>query len=97
MKIVSKAVLKVATVALMAVVALSGCQSIKTVLAKRDNGSLDYAKAKKLEPIQLPVGQATASFTPLYHTPTITGEVAVSTNASGKQFELPAPPKVVSQ
>lgn len=82
---------------LVASMAMTGCQSIKNAFGKRDNGSLDYQQAQKLDPIKLPVTQASAEFTPLYPTPNL-GENSLSlTNQSGKQYQLPPPPKVVTQ
>lgn len=86
---------KLTTVFFVLAVALTGCQAVKGTLAKRDNGSLDYVNAKKLDPIRLPAHQATAPFVPLYDVPQVTGANAVPTNSTGKQYQLPAPPKVV--
>lgn len=85
--------LKLTALAMMSVVLLTGCQSIKGVLGKRDNGSLDYVYATKLEPIRLPTNQASAPFVPLYNVPDVAGEIIPSTNESGKQYELPRPPQ----
>ena len=37
--------LKLTALAMMGVVLLTGCQNIKNVLGKRDDGSLDYVSA----------------------------------------------------
>ena len=79
----------------LASVALTGCQSIQNVLGKRDNGSLDYQHAQKLDPIQLPISQPSADFAPLYPTPAVGDNTLSLSNDSGKQYQLPAPPKVV--
>lgn len=86
--------LKSIAVTMMGMMLLTGCQSIKNVLGKRDNGSLDYLHATKLDPIRLPAQQQTAPFVPLYEVPTVSGEVIPSTNDSGKQYQLPRPPQV---
>lgn len=78
------------------VLVLSGCQQINGLLAKRDNGSLDYAKAQKLDPIALPVDQASADFVPLYETPDAPVDFTPSKNATGKQFALPKPPQTLN-
>lgn len=80
---------------LTAGVLLSGCQQVNGLLAKRDNGSLDYLNAKKLPPIALPADQQHAPFTPLYAVPDVPKAVEPSTNQTGKQYQLPTPPKVV--
>lgn len=71
-------------------VALTGCQSIKSVWAKRDNGSLDYQSSHKHPPIQLPINQTAAPFTPIYEVPRVSGQPT----QTGKQYQLPSPPKV---
>lgn len=73
---------------------LSGCQQINSLLAKRDNGSLDYLQAKKLQPLELPANQQTAPFIPLYATPEVPQTLEPSTNQAGKQYQLPKPPQV---
>lgn len=79
---------------LAAIVALTGCSATKDLLSKRDNGSLDYRDAAKLPPIQLPAAQPAAEFTPLYQTPSTTGQLPDFVNEAGKQYELPRPPSV---
>lgn len=76
---------------------LSACQSTKTLLGKRDNGSLDYRQTQKLDPILLPQEQRAPMpiFVPIYDTPDITSEqVDPFTNATGTQYQLPKPPTV---
>ncbi|MDO5651228.1 MAG: hypothetical protein Q4G13_03710 [Moraxella sp.] len=73
----------------------TGCSTVKGWLGKRDNGSLDYQSAKKLAPIEIPVAQPTAQFTPLYPTPTVGENTLELKNPSGKQYQLPTPPQVV--
>lgn len=85
-------VLKITAMVAMFGVALSGCTTVKGWMGKHNNGSLDYQSSKKLEPLQLPVNQETASFTPLYPTPNAKPSNLTLTNASGKQFEMPKPP-----
>lgn len=88
-------ILILSTVFLASMITLAGCQTIKSTLGKRDNGSLDYRKTQKLDPIRLPQGQQAATFVPLYDTPDVTSEqVAPLTNDSGRQYQLPAPPKI---
>ncbi len=83
------------TAGIMAVaIALTGCSATKNLLGKRDNGSLDYRTAQKIDPIKLPANQPSAEFVPLYQTPTVTGDVPAFTNESGKQYALPKPPSV---
>lgn len=91
---VLKETLKLTALAMMSVVLLTGCQSVKDTLGRRDNGSLDYVHAAKLDPIRLPANQASAPFVPLYDVPDVAGEFSPSTNESGKQYELPRPPQV---
>lgn len=79
---------------LLGMVCLTGCQNIKGVFAKRDNGSLDYTHAKKLDPIRLPAEQETMPFVPLYQVPNVSGEGTTMTDTSGKQYQLPTPPRV---
>lgn len=86
--------LKLSTIMLVGVVCLSGCQAVKGTLAKRDNGSLDYVQATKLDPIRLPVHQETMPFVPLYDVPNTVG-LSPITNESGKQYQLPKPPQIV--
>lgn len=74
-------------------VVLSGCTQTKALLAKRDDGSLDYQSAQKLPPIQLPAHWQTAPFTPIYEVPTLSGEPMVQ---QGKQFVLPKPPTTIN-
>lgn len=86
---------KISTVLLVSLLALTGCQAIKTTIGKRDNGSLDYANAKRLDPIRLPAGQATTPFVALYDVPQAPTQTALPTNSTGTQYQLPAPPKVL--
>lgn len=86
---------KITTVFFVLAFTLTGCQAVKGTLAKRDNGSLDYTNAKKLNPIRLPAHQQTVPFVPLYDVPAITGRPNTPTNDAGTQYQLPAPPKVV--
>ncbi|MES1965754.1 hypothetical protein M0N77_10560 [Psychrobacter sp. AH5] len=76
--------------------ALSGCQSIKEVVGKRDNGSLDYQQSQKLAPLQLPVDAQTAPFVPLYPTPNVGINTLDLENESGKQYKLPKPERAVA-
>ncbi len=76
--------------------ALSGCQSIKEVIGKRDNGSLDYQQSQKLAPLQLPADAQTAPFVPLYPTPNVGVNTLNLENESGKQYKLPKPERAVA-
>lgn len=89
-------------VSCLVMVILTGCQSLqkstdtfRSLLAKRDDGSLDYQSAKKLAPIQLPKGQATLDFVPLYAIPDARKNTLNLSNEAGKQYQLPTPPQVV--
>lgn len=94
LKTTLKPTLKLTALVMMSVVLLTGCQSVKGVLGKRDNGSLDYVHATKLDPIRLPANQASAPFISLYDVPEVAGEITPSTNESGRQYQLPRPPQV---
>ena len=84
------------TLVLGSTLILSGCQSTKELLGKRDNGSLDYQDSKQLAPIELPATQETAPFVPLYATPDVGGNTLELQNESGKQYQLPKPQRAVS-
>lgn len=84
------------TLVLGSTLVLSGCQSTKNLLGKRDNGSLDYQQSKQLAPIELPADQETAPFVPLYPTPNAGTNTLKLQNESGKQYQLPAPQRTVS-
>ena len=79
------------SLSMIAMLSLVGCQTIKGWTNKIDNGSLDYAEAKKLEPIKLPVEQQTAPFTPLYPTPNVGENTLPITDEDGKRYQLPPP------
>lgn len=74
---------------------LSGCQTVKGVIGKRDNGSLDYQDSKKLDPLQLPADQNTAAFVPLYPTPSVGENTLTLQNDAGKQYQLPKPERAI--
>ena len=84
------------TVVLGSTLVLSGCQATKSLLGKRDNGSLDYQQSKKLAPIELPAAQETAPFVPLYSTPNAGANTLQLQNESGNQYQLPKPQRAVS-
>ncbi|MBF2719024.1 hypothetical protein IP510_03865 [Psychrobacter sp. NG254] len=84
------------TLVLGSTLVLSGCQSTKNLLGKRDNGSLDYQQSKKLAPIELPAAQETAPFVPLYSTPNAGANTLTLQNESGNQYQLPKPQRAVS-
>lgn len=84
------------TLILGSTLVLSGCQSFKEVIGKRNNGSLDYQNSKKLAPLQLPVAQETAPFVPLYPTPNVGENTLKLQNDSGKQYQLPKPERAVA-
>lgn len=75
---------------------LSGCQSTKELLGKRDNGSLEYQQSKKLAPVELPADQETLPFVPLYPTPSTGANTLNLQNESGSQYQLPKPQRAVS-
>lgn len=75
---------------------LSGCQTAKGFLSKRDNGSLEYQQSQKLAPLQLPAAQNTAPFTPLYATPNVGANTLTLQNAAGKQYQLPRPERAIA-
>lgn len=83
------------TMILGSTLVLSGCQTAKTIIGKRDNGSLDYQDSKKLAPIELPAAQETAAFVPLYPTPNLGDNTLNLQNESGKQYQLPKPERAV--
>lgn len=75
---------------------LSGCQTAKNLIGKRDNGSLEYQDSKKLVPIQLPAEQDTAAFVPLYPTPNMGVNTLILQNDAGKQYQLPKPERAIA-
>ncbi len=83
------------TIILSSTLALSGCQSVKDLFSKRDNGSLDYQQSQKLAPLELPVAQQTAPFVPLYPTPNVGVNTLTLQNEAGKQYQLPMPQRAV--
>lgn len=85
------------TLVLGSTLILSGCQSTKELLGKRDNGSLDYQDSKQLAPIELPATQETAPFVPLYPTPNVGGNTLELQNESGNQYQLPKPERAISR
>ncbi|MBP2279502.1 putative lipoprotein [Psychrobacter sp. PL19] len=84
------------TLVLGSTVVLSGCQTAKSLIGKRDNGSLEYQESKKLDPLQLPAAQETAPFVPLYPTPNTGANTLTLENESGKQYQLPKPERSVT-
>ncbi|WP_201526277.1 MULTISPECIES: hypothetical protein [Psychrobacter] len=84
------------TLILGSTLVLSGCQTAKGWIGKRDNGSLDYQDSKKLAPIQLPVAQDTVAFVPLYPTPNMGVNTLTLQNDAGKQYQLPKPERAVA-
>lgn len=87
---------KLAAVMLLTAGVLAGCNSTNGVFSKIDNGSLNYQNTKLLAPIELPQNQQSQPFTPIY--PTIDlGESSFDVaNESGKQYQLPAPQRTVT-
>lgn len=85
---------KFTAVILVGLVALTGCQSVKGVLSKRDNGSLDYTRSHKTAPIALPAEQASAPFIPLYDVPDVPQKITPTANDAGTQYQLPRPPRI---
>ena len=84
------------TIILGSTLVLSGCQTAKGVIGKRDNGSLDYQDSKKMAPLQLPANQNTAAFVPLYPTPSVGENTLTLQNDAGKQYQLPKPERAVT-
>lgn len=91
----NKSLLAVATLMLSSTMVLSGCQSLKGWIAKRDNGSLDYQSSKKLAPLELPAEQEAAPFIPLYPTPNVGANTLNLQNDAKKQYQLPKPERAV--
>ncbi len=86
----------ITTLLLSSFLVLTGCQSTKALIGKRDNGSLDYQQSKKLAPLELPADQETAPFVPLYPTPNVGENTLKLQNESGKQYQLPKPDRRIS-
>jgi len=84
------------TILLGSTLVLSGCQSLKEFVGKRDNGSLDYQQSQKLAPLQLPADAQTAPFVPLYPTPNAGVNTLNLENEAGKQYQLPKPQRTVA-
>lgn len=85
------------TLAVSLSLSMTGCSTLKGWLGKKDNGSLDYQKSHKLDPIKLPINQNTATFTPLYPVPDNAPANTLNlTNESGARYQLPKPPTVNS-
>lgn len=91
----NKPLLALSMLVLSSTMVLSGCQSLKGWIAKRDNGSLDYQSSKKLAPLELPANQDTAPFVPLYPTPNVGANTLNLQNAAKKQYQLPKPERAV--
>lgn len=86
----------ITTLLLSSFLVLTGCQSTKALIGKRDNGSLDYQQSKKLAPLELPADQETAPFVPLYPTPNVGENTLKLQNESGKQYQLPKPDRRIA-
>lgn len=87
--------LKFSAILISACLALTGCSTLKGWIGKKDNGSLDYQKSQKLDPIKLPVDQATGTFSPLYPVPSNAPSNTLDlTNSSNARYALPKPPTV---
>ncbi|WP_169392614.1 MULTISPECIES: hypothetical protein [Psychrobacter] len=91
----NKPFLALTAVIMSSTMLLSGCQTVKGWIAKRDNGSLDYQSSKKLAPLELPANQETAAFVPLYPTPNVGANTLNLQNAAKKQYQLPKPERAV--
>jgi len=91
----NKPFLTLTAVIMSSTMLLSGCQTVKGWIAKRDNGSLDYQSSKKLAPLELPANQETAAFVPLYPTPNVGANTLNLQNAAKKQYQLPKPERAV--
>lgn len=86
--------LKLTVLCLASALTMTGCGATKGLLAKYDNGSLDYQKSQKIDPIDLPKNQKTAPFVPLYQTPDAVTQLPDFVNEAGTQYKLPEPPRV---
>lgn len=87
--------IKITIMMLMTAVVLSGCSSVKSVLNKRDNGTLNYQKSHQLDPIQLPKNQTSGDFVPLYPVAQSKAQNTLElSNAQGTRYQLPRPPSV---
>lgn len=84
------------TLLLGSTLVLSGCQTAKGLIGKRDNGSLEYQDSKKLAPLELPAAQDTAAFVPLYPTPNVGANTLTLQNESGKQYQMPKPERAIA-
>lgn len=87
--------LKLSVLLLSGCLALTGCSTLKGWFGKRDDGSLDYQKSQKLDPIKLPANQATANFSPLYSVPSNAPTNTLDlTDPSNSRYALPKPPTI---
>lgn len=75
---------------LLAVTGLAGCQHLKPK-QKLNNHSLDYTKARKLDPVQLPETAQTQPFIPIYIVPDMGESTLKITSPKSKNYELPRP------
>lgn len=91
----TKPLIALSAVIVSSAMMLSGCQTAKGWIAKRDNGSLDYQSSQKLAPLELPANQETAAFIPLYPTPSVGANTLELQNAAKKQYQLPKPERAV--
>lgn len=82
---------QVAIIGISSVAVLSGCQATRDLFGRVDDGTLDYQKAEKLEPLQLPADKETAPFVPLYPTPHVGVNTIDTENKSGQRYDLPPP------
>lgn len=83
--------------ALLAVVTLTGCQTLKETLRPKkalNNHSLDYTQAKKLPPVQLPVETQTLAFVPMYNVPEAGENTLSIKNPKGKNYQLMRPHEI---
>lgn len=76
-----------------AIFAMTGCQGIGGL----GNDSLAYQNSQLLAPLQLPEGQASQKFVPLYPTVDLGESPIKMSNDGNKKYELPAPNRFVSQ
>ncbi len=86
---------KLLSTVLLASLVLSGCSSTKSFFGKRDNGTLAYQDSKLLKPIQIPASKQPKAFVQLYPTVNLGASTINTKNASGKQYQLPAPKRAV--
>jgi hypothetical protein len=83
-------IMLLSTLSMLSIVMLSGCSHLAI-----NNGSVDYLKAKHIDPVQVPTKLQTRQIAPLYPVPIIAenaeSKQLVLTNAKGNRYQLPQP------